>query len=198
MDRIKNLISKADFFNSTSLLRVKGEPEHNTLMGGLISITIVISLIVTFNNKIKGTLDKGLISSTSSTINSDNPLSFNLTNNGSDHFMFGVEVWHHDLNKKNRYFDVVLTNTIYKYGEPQNTSISYPLEACNESHWANYPKIQAQFTSLNMSYWKCLPKNLSLEIKGKYSSNESMTLNVALMKCTDKSDDPCAPQSEID
>jgi hypothetical protein len=37
--------------------------------------------------------------------------------------MFGVEVWHHNLNEGLRYFDVVLMNVFYSYGEPQNTSI---------------------------------------------------------------------------
>ena len=33
--------------------------------------------------------------------------------------MFGVEVWHHDLNIGNRFFDVVLRNNYYINGEPQ-------------------------------------------------------------------------------
>ncbi len=84
--------------------------------------------------------------------------------------MFGVEVWHHDLNTGKRYFDVTLTNTIYDYGQPSNRSVQYPLEPCRMDHWDGHPEIQSNFNTLFIKNWMCLPKNVSYEIKGKYAS----------------------------
>jgi hypothetical protein len=32
-------------------------------------------------------------------------------------FMFGVEIWHHNLNEGLRYFDVTLKNKVFATGE---------------------------------------------------------------------------------
>lgn len=45
----------------------------------------------------------------------------------------------------------------------------------------------------------CLPRNMTYEIKGKYSSKEEKTFDIALATCTDEWDPrPCANQSDID
>lgn len=49
--------------------------------------------------------------------------------------MVGVEIWHHDLNNGDRYFDMVLTSAEFNTGEPQAKSIEYDLEPCQLSHW---------------------------------------------------------------
>ena len=108
---IKNVIYNSDLMNSGSLLRVKGDPTHNTLLGGAISISLMLVLAALFWNKIIDTIDKKIITSSAATTNADDPLPLNLTTLGSGPFMFGVEVWHHDLNTGPRLFDIVLTNT---------------------------------------------------------------------------------------
>jgi hypothetical protein len=83
----------------------------------------MIVLIAAFSNKILATLDKLIITASSSTSNADDPISFNITTLDNGPFMFGVEIWHHNLNEGSRYFDIVLTNTVYSYGEPQDSTI---------------------------------------------------------------------------
>jgi hypothetical protein len=167
---LKELVYKSDLLSSGSLLRVRGEPDHKTLTGGLTSITLMIVLVAVFANKIIDTLNKIIITSNTNTSNADDPAALNLTALDSGPFMFGVEVWHHNLNEGSRYFDVTLINTLYSYGEPQNTSIQYQLEPCTREHWNGYPEVQAKYDRLDMNYWQCLPKNMSYEIKGKYAS----------------------------
>ena len=121
-----------DRSDSGSLLRVKGEPEHATVLGGIISISLMIALAAAFSNKIIGTFDKLIITSTVTTSNADDPIPFNLTTLDSGPFMLGIEVYGHDLNSINRSFDVVLRNTIYSYGVPLNTSQVYTLEPCTK------------------------------------------------------------------
>lgn len=120
---LKQIIYKADLLCSNNLLRIKGEPEHQTLLGGFISISLMIVLAAVFYNKIIDTFNRVIITSSYSATNADDPSGFNFTTLDKGSFMFGVEVWHHDLNTGKRYFDITLTNTIYSYGEPQNTSV---------------------------------------------------------------------------
>ena len=115
--------------------------------------------------------------------------------------MFGVEVWHHNLNSGLRYFDIVLTNTVYDTGDATNSSTEYMLQPCTKNHWRDYPKAQNNFDRLHMDYWKCLPLDHKFIIHGKYASKTSMTLDVAIKKCTNSSlsdTRPCATQTQID
>jgi hypothetical protein len=106
---IKEGIYKLDLFDSGSLLRVKGEPEHKTLLGGVVSLSVMLVLIAAFYNRIIDTLDKVLITSSSSTANAYDPPALNLTTVGTGHFMLGAEVFGHNLNEGSRLFDVLLT-----------------------------------------------------------------------------------------
>jgi hypothetical protein len=106
---IKGGIEKLDLFDSGSLLRVKGEPEHKTLLGGVVSVSVMLVLLATFYNRIIGTFDKVIITSSTSNGNAYDPLALNLSTVGSGSFMLGAEVLGHNLNEGSRYFDVVLT-----------------------------------------------------------------------------------------
>lgn len=90
--------------------------------------------------------------------------------------MFGVEIWHHDLNTGDRYFDISLVNQNYNFGETTNLSKPYLLEPCTRDHWRGYPNILKQFDDLNMHYWLCLPQGIDYEIGGKYSSPVQNTI----------------------
>lgn len=74
---------------------------------------MTVVLVAAFYRKIIDTFDKLIINSYYSTENADDPTLFTLSSIGKGHFMFGVEIWHYDLNQGSRYFDVVLTNTVY-------------------------------------------------------------------------------------
>ena len=75
-------------------------------MGGIISIALIVLLIAAFSNRIIDTLEKVLISSSTSASNANDPVALNLTTNTKGPFMFGVEVFGHNLNAESRYFDV--------------------------------------------------------------------------------------------
>jgi hypothetical protein len=51
-----------------------------------------------------------------------------------------------------------------------------------------------------MNYWLCLPWNMKYYIQGKYASEFSQTLEVAVVKCTNESNPerPCANESQIE
>jgi hypothetical protein len=121
----------------------------------------MIVLAAAFSNKIIATFDKLIITSSTAASNADDPLPFNISTLDNGPFMFGVEVWHHDLNGDVRYFDISLANSVYNYGTPQNTSQSYALEPCTREHWNGYPLIQSNYDKLDIKYWMCLPKNKS-------------------------------------
>jgi hypothetical protein len=91
-------------------------------------------------------------------------------------------------------------NTELDYGDPNNqTSIQYALEPCTPDHWKGYPLILEKFDSLHMDYWLCPPRDIDYEIKGKYSSAVSKTMDISVNKCTNNSYStlPCANDSQI-
>jgi hypothetical protein len=113
--------------------------------------------------------------------------------------MFGVEIWHHNLNEGERYFDINFYHQHYHYGDPTNASIQYPLEPCTLDHWKGYPIIQAKFDSLHMNYWLCPPRDIDFEIRGKYSSEVMKSMEISVNKCTNDSmsSQPCADDNEL-
>jgi hypothetical protein len=78
------------------------------LFGGVLSLLIIMTLIGTFYNKFVDTLNKVVITSVSNNQNAANPTPYLISTSTEDNFMFGVEIWHLDLNTGPRYFDVVL------------------------------------------------------------------------------------------
>lgn len=114
---LREIIYKLDFFYTAELLRYREEPEYRTVFGGILSLSIIILLLVTFYNKVIDTLNKVIITSSLSATNYNNPPLYTISTMPGKMFMFGVEVWYHDLNQPLRYFDVVLTNVHYDSGE---------------------------------------------------------------------------------
>jgi hypothetical protein len=100
---------------------VKGEPEHKTVLGGMVSLSVMVLLLTAFYNRIIDTFDKVLISSSTSNSNANDPPALNLTTVGKGPFMLGAEVFNLNLNEGSRYFDIVMTSYEYKFGLPINT-----------------------------------------------------------------------------
>jgi hypothetical protein len=143
----------------------------------MISLSVMLLLLVTFYNRIIGTFNKVIISSSASDSNAYDPSVLNLTTVGKGSFMLGTEVFDHNLNVGSRYFDVVMTSYEQSFGVLTD-SFETPLEPCTPDHWAGYPEIQAKFVPLNMGYWKCLPKDAQFEIQGKYSSEKYKSFSI--------------------
>lgn len=143
-------------------LRYKSEPEYRTLLGGFMSIFLITSLMVVFSNKVINTLNMMSITSSTSLQVADDPTPLTITTKGPTRrtFMLGVEIWHHNLNEGDRYFDIKFKNMNFFYGEETNKSMEYALEPCTLDHWRGYPSIQEKYEELNMNYWLCLPKDL--------------------------------------
>jgi hypothetical protein len=86
----KEIVLKLDLFNSGSLLRVKGEPEHQTILGGIVSIALMVALIAAFSNRIIDTLDKVIITSTNTLSNANDPIPISISTIDAGPFMIGV------------------------------------------------------------------------------------------------------------
>lgn len=104
---LKDLIEMNDFFYSTQLLRFKKEGEYRTLTGGILSIGIIVVIVVGFANMIMDTLKRNTFTTAFKSEKSPNPTLLTLEADPKKNFMFGVEIWRHNLNAPTRYFDVV-------------------------------------------------------------------------------------------
>lgn len=78
LSALKSIIYKVDLLDSGSLLRIKGEPEHKTLLGGMISLTLMLVLAAAFWNRFVATFNKTIITSSTTISNADDPLSFHI------------------------------------------------------------------------------------------------------------------------
>lgn len=122
---VKGFIYSFDLLSSSTFLRIKGSSEHTTIVGGISSMTLIVLLVTLFYNKIIGTFNKDIISSSSLASHANNPLPFNFTT-ADRTFMLGVELWNVDLTSGPRYFDISLDNSLYRFGA-YNSSSSYAL-----------------------------------------------------------------------
>lgn len=73
------------------------------------------------------TMNKVLITSNAYNVNSADPTPYTISTFPQSKFMFGVEVWHHDLNTGLRYFDVQMVNVELDSGVRRPSSKQYPL-----------------------------------------------------------------------
>ena len=115
--------------------------------------------------------------------------------------MFGVELWHFDLNAEKRYFNVKMIHAYLDTGEYNDEkTISVPLEPCKKQHWKQYPAVQQAYDRLAVSTWLCVPLDQEYDIQGKYSSEVSKSIEVSISKCTNSSDyaTPCATETQIE
>ena len=89
------------------------------------SIFLMVALMAVFSNKVFDTLNMMSIVSSSSSSNADDPTTLSFDSKGTDrrNFMFGVEIWHHNLNEGDRYFDINLFEMHYSSGEANDESI---------------------------------------------------------------------------
>ena len=177
---MKKVIYKSDFFYTAEVLRFKGENENRTIFGGILSILIIFALLLTFSSKVINTFEKAIITSTVSSINSDDPTSYLVSNLPGQPFMFGVEIWHQNLNRNDfRFFNVRMKHAYLETGTHNlNRTVHVPLEPCTVQHWANYPTIQSSFDRLSIKDWLCMPLNSEFDIQGKYASPVSKTIEI--------------------
>ena len=141
---IKGIIYKLDFFYTAELLRYREEPQYRTLFGGVLSVSIILLLLVTFYNKVFDTFKKVIIQSSVSATSYDDPRAYTISTRPGQPFMFGVEIWHFDLNANPRYFDVNLIHGYLNTGEyNDNLTEEIHLEPCTKQHWSEYPSIVA-------------------------------------------------------
>lgn len=133
LSNIRGVIYKLDFFYTAELLRYREEPEYRTIFGGILSVSIILLLLVTFYNKVFDTFKKVIINSSVSATSYDDPRPYTISTMPGKPFMFGVEVWHHDLNSNPRYFDVNLLHAYLDTGEHNNNyTVDIPLEPCTK------------------------------------------------------------------
>ena len=58
-------------------------------------------------------------------------------------FMFGIEVWRHNLNAEKRFFDIKAMVYTEESGWAVTTDI--PMVPCTKEHWTAFPDIVSKF-----------------------------------------------------
>ena len=99
-----NLIRSCDYFSQPITLRYKKEPEYQSVLGGLLSITLMICFIGIFFNNLLFTFQKKLISSTTDLFEELDPSSMDID---TSQFTFGISINGVNFADTKRYFDVV-------------------------------------------------------------------------------------------
>jgi hypothetical protein len=93
------------------------------------SISIILLLLITFYNKVLDTFGKIIITSSASSLSADDPIPYNISTMLGMPFIFGAELWHHNLTTQTeRYFDVRLQQGYYDTGDKNiNKTLTIPL-----------------------------------------------------------------------
>lgn len=127
----------SDFFNSSQMLRFQNENEFRTLTGGIISIGIIITIIISFASMILDTLNLSTINYTENSIKRVDPSYTAMTADPDKNFMFAIEIWRQNLSSSVRYFDIVSQYYYEEYGIA--STIPIPLVQCTPEHWGSMP-----------------------------------------------------------
>ena len=99
------------------------------MTGGLVSIGVIVVIIVGFANMIMETINKTAITTSSKIVKNIDPNLTTLITGPSHNYMFGIEIWNHDLNGPKRYFDVLATTKTELAGS-FSSSTTIPLVPC--------------------------------------------------------------------
>lgn len=132
---------------------------------------------------------------TQNVINKTDPSSTIMNTSPDANFMFGVEIWHHNLSDAVRYFDVVATFTSENPITSNTTVID--LVECTHEHWSSIPEVTKNFDKLHVGDWLCPHIGDSFEIVGKYTSDYYKQLMFTVAPCNNGTDPtrPCASQA---
>lgn len=98
MDKIKGFILEWDFFAHGNLQRYKEEESYRTLLGGCVSIILVILFFIIFFNMTLNTFKKELINSDSSITYDEDPSPLIIKADPNRSFMFAIGVSGINLN----------------------------------------------------------------------------------------------------
>ena len=165
-----------DFFYSTQLLRFKQKGQYRTFTGGLLSLGIIVVIVIGFASMILSMLQRTTISTTFNVQKNTDPTLTTLDTSLQKKYMFGVEIWRHDLNSNKRYFDVV--GVLYTQDTGWATVTNVPLIPCTRQHWAMFPQVEKNYDKLQISWWLCPEIGSSYDLYGKYSSDKSQQLGI--------------------
>lgn len=136
---LKNTIEMGDFFYSTQMLRFQKEGEYRTLTGGILSIGIIITIVIGFTSMIGQTLNKSSFTTSLTVEKKPDPSATLMTASPDRMFMFGIEIWRHNLNEGKRYFDIKAMLYTEEYGWAVTTDLT--LVPCTREHWTSFPDI---------------------------------------------------------
>ena len=95
---MKNMVEMSDFFYSTQMLRFQKEGEYRTLTGGLLSLGIIVTIVIGFTSMIRETLNRSSFTTSLTVEKKPDPSATLMTASPESMFMFGIEIWRHNLN----------------------------------------------------------------------------------------------------
>ena len=107
----KTLVHHADFFSTTQLIRYQDDPDFKTFTGGLFSIGIVILLAIIFTSMSLSAVNREKIEWASEVHEDSIPPRLTLP---FDTFNIGIELAGLNLSSTVQYFDVVMTQKVFK------------------------------------------------------------------------------------
>ena len=104
----KNIFQACDLFSASQFLRYKNEENYSTVSGGIVSLMVISVFLALFFNTAIQTINKSIISFTSTVQYQSNPTSTNITLSNTG-FMFAVGLLGLNLNDPSfQYFDITL------------------------------------------------------------------------------------------
>lgn len=182
-----------DIYSPEYKLRFKGNKYYNSfsgqLMGG-ITIIIFLSLYIfyvkDFCKKKNFEIYYDINFQDDYTINITNyPFLFALTDKDNNFISYNESLF--------KFYLVYTQQTFYNYSiQPEKIYKLYNLETCDENQFSNdeFNELLNKYSKSIFKYFKCLPKNVELLIKGRIGLNNSY-IEIGISKCDENKNSNC-------
>jgi hypothetical protein len=156
-----------------------------------------VTIVIGFASMVVDTLTLSTISFTQNVKTRTDPSPITLTTSPDKNFMFGLEVWHHNLSSPVRYFDVSVS--LFTGGGGYQVPTQVHLVQCTREHWASMPDLLTKFDKLKMSGWLCPPIGAEYDILGKLTSDNYQQMLFGIAPCNNATDPTrkCATPEQI-
>ena len=182
-----------DIYSPEYKLRFKGNKYYNSFIGQVMGgITIIIFLsfyvvcVIDFCKKKNFDIYYNINFQDDYTINITNyPFLFSLIDNNNNFIPYNESLYKFEL--------VYIQQTFFNYSIIPKTSYKiYNLETCNENQFSNneFNELINKYSKSTIKYFKCLPKDIELLIKGRIGINNSY-FQLVISKCNENENSNC-------
>ena len=181
MKNVKSLIKSIDAFAQPITLTFYQKRRFSTLIGGILTISMITLLIVISINKIDDVINhQNLIASSIESIHSVPP-----SNKINNMFAFSFDPPILNALKGKVYFDFEVVLPIYTRldngTQIKDKSSRYSLSQCNSSHFPMFSDEQLRNYGINT--WVCANLPTNAEVQGDYNSPVYKFIQIKVSKC---------------